>query len=85
MLGFIKNKSDHPLADERGAKEFLAELPAHDPYKALEEIAFWLDGTRTSEGLKPLRIWEIIDLLDQVAKSHQRKLSQEYLVAGVRL
>ena len=85
MLGFIKNKSDHPLADERGAKEFLAELPAHDPYKALEEIAFWLDGTRTSEGLKPLRIWEIIDLLDQAAKPHQRKLSQEYLAAGVRL
>ncbi len=85
MLGFIKNKSDHPLADEKAARDFLAELPTQDPYKTLEEIAFWLDATRTSDGLKPLRVFEIIDLLDQAAKPHQRKLSQEYLAAGVRL
>lgn len=85
MLGWIKNRSDHPLADEKGAKEFLSELPAQDPYKTLEEIAFWLDGTRTAEGLKPQRVFEIIDLLDLTAKPHQRKLSQEYLAGGVRL
>ena len=85
MLGFMKSRSDHPLADEKGAKEFLSELPTQDPYKTLEEIAFWLDATRTAEGLKPLRVFEIIDLLDQAAKPHQRKLSQEYLAGGVRL
>ena len=85
MLAWIKNRSDHPLADEKGAKEFLSELPTQDPYKTLEEITFWLDATRTSEGLKPLRIFEIIDLLDRAAKQHQRKLSQEYLAGGVRL
>jgi hypothetical protein len=81
----MKNRSDHPLADEKGAREFLAELPTQDPYKTLEEITFWLDATRGSDALKPLRIYEIIELLDQAAKPHQRKLSQEYLAAGQRL
>ena len=86
MLGFIKkNRSDHPMADEKAAKEFLAELPAQDTYKMLEELAFWLDATRTADGLKPQRIYEIIDQLDQAARPHQRKLSQEYIAAGVRL
>jgi hypothetical protein len=85
MLAWIKNtRSDHPMADEKGAKEFLAELPAQDPHKTLAEIAFWLDGTRNAEGLKPQRVFEIINLLDQAAKPHQRKLSQEYLAAGMR-
>jgi hypothetical protein len=80
-----KGGSDHPMADEKGAREFLAELPAQDSYKTLEELAFWLDATRTAEGIKPLRAFEIVDLLDQAGKNHQRKLSQEYLAGGVRL
>jgi hypothetical protein len=72
------------MADEKGAKEVLAELPTHDPYKTLAEVAHWLDATRTAENLKPLRVFEIISLLDQAAKPHQRKLSQEYVAAGVR-
>ena len=86
MLGFIKkNRSEHPMADEKAAKEFLAELPGHDTHKMLEELAFWLDATRTADGLKPQRVYEIIDQLDQAGKQHQRKLSQEYVAAGVRL
>lgn len=86
MLGWMKNnRSDHPLADEKGAKEFLAELPVQDPYKTLEELCHWLDATRTEEGMRPQRVFEIVDLLDQAGKSHQRKLSQEYLAGGVRL
>jgi hypothetical protein len=86
MLGWMsKGRSDHPLADEKRAKDFFAELPVQDPYKTLEELAFWLDATRTADGLKPQRVFEIIDLLDQTAKPHQRKLSQEYLAGGVRL
>jgi hypothetical protein len=86
MLGFIKkNRSDHPMADEKAATEFLAELPSQDTYKMLEELAFWLDATRTAEGLKPQRVYEIIDQLEQAGKPHHRKLSQEYVAGGVRL
>jgi hypothetical protein len=85
MLGWGRNKSNHPMADEKGAKEFLADLPAGDAFKALSEVSFWLDATRTADGLKPQRSYEIIDQLDGAAKPHQRKLAQEYLSAGSRL
>ena len=85
MLGWGRSKSDHPMADERGAKELLAELPANDSFKALQEICQWLEFTRDAEGLKPVRIYEIVEQLDAAAKPHQRKLSQEYLGAGNRL
>ena len=84
MLGWNKNKSDHPMADDKSAREFLAELPAGDSFKLLEELSFWLDRTRASEGLKPQRIFEIIDQLDAAGKNDQRKLAQEYLNAGNR-
>jgi hypothetical protein len=84
MLGWNKNKSDHPMADDKSAREFLAELPVGDSFKLLEELSFWLDGTRTAVGLKPQRIFEIIDRLDGAGKADQRKLAQEYLSTGNR-
>ena len=86
MLGLLrKSRSDHPMADEKGAREFLAELPVQDPYKTLEELCYWLGATREAEGIKPLRAFEIIEQLDAAGKNHIRRLSQEYLAGGVRL
>ena len=31
-------KPDHPLADDKGAKEVLSALPPNDPAKAIQEI-----------------------------------------------
>jgi hypothetical protein len=84
MLGWNKSKSDHPMADDKSAREFLAELPAGDSFKLLEELSFWLDRTRTSDELKPQRIFEIVDQLDAAGKNDHRKLAQEYLSAGNR-
>ena len=39
MLGWIKNRSDHPLADEKGAKEFLSELPTQEMFPAELEFS----------------------------------------------
>lgn len=85
MLGFTKKKSDHPMADEKGAKELLAELPTGDAFKTLQEVTHWLEAARDAEGLKPQRIYEIVDQLDATGRLHARKLSQEYLAAGNRL
>ena len=86
MLNWIKGaQSDHPLADEKAARELIAELPANDSFKALEELSYWLDTLKGAEALKLGRQFEIIDLIDQTAKNHQRKLSQDYLSGSARL
>jgi hypothetical protein len=86
MLDWIKgSKSDHPLADDAAARELIAELPAADSYKMLEELSYWLDTLAGAEDLKLVRLLEIIDLIDQTAKNHQRKLAQDYLSGGGRM
>jgi hypothetical protein len=86
MLSWIKgSKSEHPLADDRLAREMIAELPPLDPYKSLEELCYWLDTLGNTESLKLPRILEILNLIDQAAKNHQRKLSQDYLSSSARL
>jgi hypothetical protein len=86
MLKWIKSsQSEHPLADETAAREFIAELPPLDPYKSLEELCYWLSTLGAAEDLKPPRMLGIIDLIDQAANNHHRKLSQEYLTGSARL
>lgn len=80
MLKWITgSKVDHPLADPKGARELVAELPPHDFQKALDEISGWLEGLAEAEGLKLDRQLEVLELLDTAARPHHRKLVQEYL------
>ncbi|MBI2508797.1 MAG: hypothetical protein HYV99_02020 [Betaproteobacteria bacterium] len=72
-------KADHPMADARQAQRIVAELPANDAGKALQEITEWLESLNATEGFKLDRRFENIDLLDGAAKNHQRKLAQDYL------
>jgi hypothetical protein len=72
-------KVDHPMADEKQARQIVAELPANDSAKALLEITEWLESLNQTEGFKADRRFENLDLLDGAARTHQRKLSQEYL------
>ena len=39
-------KPDHPLADDKSAKEVLSALPANDPAKAIQEIRDLIAGKR---------------------------------------
>ena len=79
MALFGSGAPDHPMASIRQAKQLIAELPANDPVKALDEVNFWLDSIRRTEGFKVDHRFELIDLLDQAARVHQRKLAQDYL------
>lgn len=86
MLNWIKgSRSDHPLAEDKAARELIAELPSGDAFKMLEELSYWLESLSGAEDLKLARLFEIVDLIDLTAKNHQRKLAQEYLSGGGRL
>jgi len=79
MALFGGGKPDHPMADAKQARKLIAELPANDAAKALEEVTFWLDSITRTEGFKLDYRYELFDWLDQAAKNHQRKLYQDYL------
>jgi len=70
---------DHPMANPVQARQIVAELPARDSTKALEEITEWLESLNRADGFKVDRRYECVDLLDSAARRHQRELTQEYL------
>src|SRR6185295_1653961 len=86
MLKWIKGAdSEHPLADDKEARQYIAELPPLDPYKSLQELCYWLDMLEGADEIKLTRVLEIVDLVDLTARNYQRKLSQDYLGSSARL
>lgn len=76
---FGGRKPDHPLADDKSAKEALAALPRNEPEKALEEIRDWVVSVAAVEEFKPERRAEIYLLLDETALPFHRKLTRDYV------
>ena len=82
MLGlFGAGKPDHPLADPKEAQRALEALPAHDPLKALEELAHWHESVAATEGFRPEHRFQLLFMLDEAAQPRLRKLSRDYLGA----
>jgi hypothetical protein len=79
MALFGGSKPDHPMADTKQARALIAELPAHDTAKALEEVTFWLDSVSHTANFKLDYRYGLYDLLDQAGKNHHRKLAQDYM------
>ncbi len=80
MLRWITgSKTGHPLADAKQARVLIGELPPYDSFKALDEITRWLESLADAEDFKLDRLFEVVDLLDSTAKTHHRKLVQDYL------
>ena len=53
MLKWITGgKLDHPLADRKQARALVAELPAYEAVKALEELTRWLESLIDAEGFR---------------------------------
>ena len=72
-------KPDHPMADEKGAKEVLKSLPQNDAARAIADVRHWVESVIVTEGFKPERRAELVLLLDEAVQAYQRKLARDYL------
>jgi len=72
-------KPDHPLADDKTAKDVLSALSPNDPAKALQDIREFIETVVATEGFKPERRGEVMLLLDDTAQAHLKKLARDYL------
>lgn len=80
-MALFGSKPAHPLADPKEAKRVLEALPANDPYKALDELAHWLESVAGAEGFKADARLQLLFMLDDNAQPRVRKLSAEYFAA----
>ncbi|MEI6722883.1 MAG: hypothetical protein WCO67_19135 [Betaproteobacteria bacterium] len=72
-------KPDHPLANEKGAKEVFDALKEGEAAQAIEDIRHWLVSVASTEGFKVERRAELILQLDEAAQPHQQKIARDYL------
>lgn len=81
MLGLMGKKPDHPMADVKSAQLLLMDLPKNDALKSLTELGAWLEAARDQE-VRLDRQFEVIRLLDETGRYHERKLKREYYSAA---
>src|ERR1700690_1298312 len=79
---FGSKKPDHPMAEIKEAKKLLAELPATDALKCTDELAHWLEAVMTEEGFRPEYRAQLVQLLDETAQTHVRKLARDYMASS---
>lgn len=82
MFAWITGRPDHPLASPKAAREVINELRGGDPVTRLDEATAYLESLLRTEGFKLAYLYSVIDLLDQAAKPHQRRINTEYLGAS---
>jgi hypothetical protein len=55
-----------------------------DPLRQVEEAGFWLETYRAGVKADPLRMFQVVDRLDELVQAHRLELTREYLGAGGR-
>jgi hypothetical protein len=60
-------------------------LSARDPLRRVEEAGFWLEAYRQGVPGDPVRVFEVVDQLDEVVQEYRLALTREYLEAGGRM
>lgn len=76
--GLFAQKTDHPLADLRELKKVLSEIPKDNAFKALDELAGWLESLAGVDDFPADRRYEVVQQLDEAAQPHLKRLSREY-------
>ncbi len=78
---FGSKKPDHPMAELKEARKILEELPADDAFKCADELTHWLESVVAAEGFKAEYRAQLVQLLDETAQTHLRKLARDYMVS----
>src|SRR5450759_862748 len=78
---FGSKKPDHPMAGIKEARKILEELPTNDAFKCADELTHWLESVVAAEGFKAEYRAQLIQLLDETAQTHLRKLARDYMVS----
>jgi len=79
MKLFGAGKTEHPMSDVKDARKILDAIPSGDPFKALEDLNHWLESVRSWESFKPEHRLLLMEMVDDAAQSHLRKLQLDYL------
>ena len=80
MLAWLKrDKSDHPLANDKAARKVVEAFTYRDPVKVLDEANHWLASINETPVLGLQRRFELMDLLDEATRKSQERVTEIFL------
>lgn len=80
--GVFGQKDVHPLADGRELKRIIDTLPRDNAFRAVDEIAGWLESLQATDECPIDRVYEVARQLEEAAQPHLRRLVRDYLHTG---
>lgn len=79
MLRLFGNKSDHPLANLKSAKQLLDDLPKTDAAEVLQEVSEWIEALfDPSNGFRVDHQFAVLRMLDESAHPYLNKIIHSY-------
>ncbi len=69
------------MANVKEARKILGELPGNDAFKCADELTHWFESVMAEEGFKPEYRAQLVQLLDETAQIHLRKLARDYIAS----
>lgn len=81
ILNLFTSRPDHPLADAKELKRALAELPPDNAFKAVDEVAGWLESLANAEGFRVDQLFDVARQLDDAVQPHLKRLARDYFAS----
>ena len=73
------SKNLHPLQNDREFKRIINELPKDNAFRALDEIAGWLESLQLADDCPADRVYDVARQLEDVAQPYLKRLAHNYL------
>ena len=78
-MKLFSSRPDHPLGDAKELKRVLAELPADNSFKAVDEIYGWFESLRLADDFRVDHFFDVVRQLDEAVQPYVRLLTRTYV------
>lgn len=78
-MKLFSSRPDHPLGDAKELKRVLAELPADNSFKAVDEVYGWFESLQSADDFRVDHFFDVIRQLDEAAQPYVRLLTRSYV------
>ncbi len=78
-MKLFSSRPDHPLGDAKELKRVLAELPADNSFKAVDEVYGWFESLQSADDFRVDQLFDVLRQLDEAAQPYLRLLTRTYV------
>lgn len=79
IMSLFSSRPDHLLGEPKELKRILAELPADNAFKTVDEVYGWFESLQSADDFRLDHFFDVVRQLDEAAQLSIRALTRNYL------